>query len=50
MNQLKTKYLQLVKENPIYFGLKAGFDDLIDIHNEWIKSFLLAKEDRSRMH
>lgn len=39
------RWLDLVKEKPIAFGLESGFEDLIDIHNEWIKSFLFADED-----
>lgn len=38
-------WLELVKTKPIAFGLEAGFEDLTDIHNEWIKSFLFEDED-----
>lgn len=47
MNSLKRKYLTLVKEHPIYFGLKAGFEDLTDLHNEWLKSFLFDDKDQT---
>ena len=44
----KEKYwLDLVKKKPYAFGIESGFTDLTDIHNEWIKSFLLSKEDMS---
>lgn len=39
------QWLDLVKIKPFAFGLEEGFPDLIDIHNEWIKSFLFSKED-----
>jgi len=45
LNQNEKKYLDLVKNNPIAFGLENGFEDLTDIHNEWLRSFLFSKED-----
>ena len=39
------QWLDLVKHKPYAFGIESGFTDLIDIHNEWIKSFLFSKED-----
>lgn len=41
------KYISLIKENPIQFGIASGFEDLIDIHNEWIKSFLFKEDDQT---
>lgn len=41
----RTDWLDLVKHQPVAFGIEAGFEDLKDIHNEWIKSFLFSKED-----
>lgn len=38
-------WLDLVKLRPIAFGLETGFEDLTDIHNEWIKSFLFEDDD-----
>lgn len=38
-------YMKLVKEQPVEFGKINGFEDLTDIHNEWIKSFLLSEDD-----
>lgn len=47
MNSQKQKYLELVKNNPVQFGIWSGFTDLTDIHNEWIKSFLYEEEDQT---
>lgn len=41
------QYLNLIKTEPVKFGHWTGFNDLVDIHNEWIKSFLFAKEDQT---
>jgi len=42
----KTKqYLELVKNKPVAFGLENGFNDLQDIHNEWLKMFIFSKVD-----
>lgn len=38
-------WLRAAKKAPIVFGRECGFDDLRDIHNEWIKRFLLSKDD-----
>lgn len=42
---MSDKWLDLVKKKPIAFGLENGFEDLTDIHNKWIKKFILNKED-----
>ena len=39
------KWLELVKKKPYAFGLESGFNDLTKINNEWIKLFLLSKQD-----
>ena len=39
------QWLELLKKKPYAFGIESGFADLVDIHNEWIKSFLFSKED-----
>lgn len=41
----RKKWLDLVKRKPVAFGIENGFEDLRDIHNEWLKSFLFAQED-----
>lgn len=47
MNTQQKQYLDLVKNDPVKFGHWTGFNDLIDVHNEWIKSFLFGKEDQT---
>ena len=37
--------MDLIRKKPYAFGIESGFEDLTDIHNEWIKSFLFSKED-----
>lgn len=39
------KWLKLVRYNPKAFGIEAGFKDLSEIHNDWLKSFLFSKDD-----
>lgn len=39
------KWLKLVRYNPKAFGIEAGFKDLGEIHNNWLKSFLFSKDD-----
>lgn len=39
------KWLKLVRYNPKAFGIEAGFKDLGEIHNDWLKSFLFSKDD-----
>lgn len=39
------QWLDLVKYQPVAFGLESGFEDLVDLHNEWIKKFLTADDD-----
>lgn len=47
MNSLAEKYMNVTLDYPIYFGIKAGFDDLTDLHNEWLKGFLYADDDQT---
>ena len=47
MNEKKKQYLNLTKTDPIKFGNLVGFNDLVDIHNEWLKSFLFARDDQT---
>lgn len=39
--------IELLKTNPARLGIVSGFEDLKDIHNEWIKSFLFATNDQT---
>lgn len=41
------KYIKLVRNDPIKFGLASGFEDLTEVHNKWIKSFLFEEEDQT---
>ncbi len=47
LKNIEKKYLNLVKNKPIVFGLENGFTDLTDIHNEWLKIFLFSKRDET---
>lgn len=38
-------YLDLAIFKPVAFGIESGFEDLGDIHNDWIKKFLYNEED-----
>lgn len=39
--------IDMLNNEPIIFGIEAGFEDLTDIHNEWLKSFLFGEEDQT---
>lgn len=39
--------LNLIIEEPIKIGHWLGFKDLIDIHNDWLKMMMFAKEDET---
>lgn len=39
--------LRLIKHEPYKIGHFVGFKDLTELHNEWLKSFLFAKEDQT---
>lgn len=41
------QWLDLVKHKPYAFGIESGFDDLSEIHNSWIKSFLFEDDDQT---
>lgn len=47
MNEQQRKYLDLIKTNPVKFGHWAGFEDLTEIHNAWLKLFLFATDDQT---
>ena len=42
---MKNKWLDLVKEKPIAFGIESGFEDLTDIHNDWLKMMITRSDD-----
>lgn len=37
----------MLNNEPVIFGIAAGFTDLGDLHNEWLKSFLYATDDQT---
>jgi predicted phage terminase large subunit-like protein len=39
------QWAKIVRNNPVAFGKEAGFEDLTQLHNKWIKQFLFGKED-----
>ncbi|MEG0678942.1 MAG: hypothetical protein RR439_03765 [Carnobacterium sp.] len=47
MTLSKQDCLDIIIEEPVKIGHWVGFEDLEDIHNEWIKSFLFAEEDET---
>lgn len=47
MNKKAKDYLNLIYTMPYMIGIWAGFKDLVDIHNEWIKSFLFVEDDQT---
>ena len=40
-------YLDLIIDNPVQIGHWLGFNDLIDIHNEWLKMMMFSKQDET---
>ena len=47
MSTSKEQILYLLKNNPIEIGHWVGFNDLTELHNEWLKSFLFGTEDQT---
>lgn len=47
MNKESKKYIDLILEEPIKLGHWLGFTDLKDLHNEWIRDFILKQEDQT---
>src|SRR5690625_5081468 len=39
--------LKVVKKRPVDFGIKAGFEDLTNLHNDWLRLFLFSKQDET---
>jgi len=50
MNKIIPNLLKVAKKNPIAYGLRNGFPDLLDIHNDWLKLFLWSKDDMTLKH
>lgn len=47
MNAEQVKTLELIKEKPVLIGNWVGFPDLVELHNDWLKSFLFATDDQT---
>lgn len=47
MSISRERVLRLLKYNPIEIGHWVGFNDLTELHNEWLKSFLYGTEDQT---
>ena len=47
MNISREQILYLLKNNPIEIGHWVGFNDLTELHNEWLKRFLFESEDQT---
>lgn len=43
----KSQILKLIKYNPVEIGHWIGFEDLTDLHNEWLKMFLFEEDDQT---
>lgn len=43
----KNKYLDLIKNEPVVIGRLLGFEDLKEIHNEWLKLMMFERVDRT---
>ena len=39
--------LELVRDIPYKIGHMVGFKDLTELHNDWLRSFLLSKTDQT---
>lgn len=39
--------LELVRDIPYKIGHIVGFNDLTELHNDWLRSFLLSKTDQT---
>lgn len=43
----ENKILEMLKYHPIEIGHWVGFNDLTDMHNEWLKGFLYRRDDQT---
>ena len=43
----KKQILDLLYDNPIEIGKWVGFNDLTELHNQWLKSFLYETQDQT---
>ena len=47
LTKIAKKFLDVIKNNPVAFGIENGFTDLGELHNDWLKLFLFSKEDKT---
>lgn len=47
MNSEKKRIYDLLHDEPYKIGHFAGFKDLTELHNEWLRSFLYSKDDQT---
>lgn len=47
MNSEQQKYIDLIINEPVKIGQLLGFNDLTDLHNEWLKMMLFETEDET---
>ncbi len=47
MSFTKEQILNLIAENPIEIGHWVGFNDLTELHNDWLKRFLFCTHDQT---
>ena len=41
------QYLDLIINEPVKIGHWIGFNDLIDMHNDWLKMMMFSKQDET---
>lgn len=47
LNQETSKYVDLIIDEPYKIGHWVGFNDLTELHNEWIQMMMFSKEDET---
>lgn len=47
MTEEQKKYLDLIINEPYKIGHWLGFEDLTELHNEWLKMMMFSKEDKT---
>ena len=47
MNDESKNYIDLIIEEPFKIGHWLGFNDLTELHNDWLKMMIFSKEDRT---
>lgn len=47
ISENQRKYLDLIIEEPVEIGKRLGFNDLTNIHNEWLKMMIFEEDDRT---